>query len=48
MALDGVSGPRPKRPDLPIHRRHGFIVGGLSEDDALAEVKSQIDRLRSS
>ena len=38
---------RPKWPDLPIHRGHCFIVSGLSEDDALAEVKRQIDRLRS-
>jgi len=37
-----------KWPDLPIHRRHCFIVSGLSEDAALAEVKRQIDRLCSS
>jgi hypothetical protein len=28
-----------------IHRRHCFIVSGSSEDDALAEVKRQIDLL---
>ena len=27
---------RPKWPDLPIHRRHCFIVNALSEDDALS------------
>jgi hypothetical protein len=37
-----------KWPDLPIHRRHCFIVSGFSEDEALAEVKRQIDRLCSS
>ena len=37
----------PQMADLPIHRRHCFIVSGSSEDDALAEVKREIDRLRS-
>jgi hypothetical protein len=37
-----------KWPDLPIHRRHCFIVSGFSEDEALAEVKRQRDRLCSS
>jgi len=46
MAINGAFGH--EWPDLPIHCRHCFIVSGLSEDAALAEVKRQIDRLCSS
>jgi|RhiMetdeSRZDD1v2_1073273.scaffolds.fasta_scaffold63721_7 hypothetical protein len=34
---------RPRLPDVPIYRRHSFIVRGVSQDQALAEVKRWID-----
>jgi hypothetical protein len=30
-----------------VHRRHSFVVSASSEDEALAEIKRQIDRLLS-
>jgi hypothetical protein len=36
---------RPRLPELPIYRWHSFIVRGVSQDEALAEIKRRIDDL---